>query len=75
MTGDAPCFLIFQMRQGLYLRNNANEPNLFARLAESPARFDLTPARIGVRLLAIFDRNDFLRAVQTFDQTQPPRRN
>ena len=64
MTGRAPCFLIFQMRQGLYLPRSGTEPSLFARLADAPARFELKPPSVGVRLLAIFDQADFARAAR-----------
>ena len=64
MTGPQPCYLIFQMRQGLYLPRWGGEPGPFARLAESPALYELKPPQVGVRLLAIFDRDDFRRVVQ-----------
>ena len=64
MTGPEPCYLIFQMRQGLYMPKWSGEPTRFARLARSPARFELTPPRIGVRLLAIFDQEDYRRATE-----------
>ncbi len=41
------------------------DPDSFARLAESPARYEFAPPRVGVRLLAIFDRADFRRAVES----------
>ena len=63
MAGHEPCYLLFQMRQGLYMPRGPGEPQLFARLAESPARFELAPPRVGVRLLAIFDQDDFRRAI------------
>jgi hypothetical protein len=65
MVDRPPCFLIFQMRQGLYVPRRPGDPDLFARLAESPARYELAPLRVGVRLLAIFDQDDFRRAVES----------
>ncbi len=64
MADQKPCYLLFQMRQGLYMPKGLAEPGLFARLAGLPARFELAPPRIGVRLLAIFDQDDFLRATE-----------
>ncbi len=64
MHGRRPCYLIFQNRQGLYLPRNRAASDLFARLAVAPALYELAPARVdGVRLLAIFDRENF-RAVE-----------
>ncbi|MDR3638227.1 MAG: glycosyltransferase family 39 protein [Isosphaeraceae bacterium] len=57
-----PCYMIFQMRQGLYLPRRPGDSLLFARLAEAPALYELAPARVGVRLLAIFNQAQF-RAV------------
>lgn len=65
MYGPAPCYLIFQMRQGLYQPRQPGDPDLFARLADSPALFKLSPARVGVRLLAIFDQDQFRSAVES----------
>ncbi|WZP00879.1 glycosyltransferase family 39 protein [Isosphaeraceae bacterium EP7] len=63
MGGSRPCYLIFQMRQGLYVQP-PGRPNYFARLAEAPATYELAPARVdGVRLLAIYDRAAFLGVV------------
>ena len=59
--GDRPCVMIFLMRQGLYMPRQPGGPRIMARLAESPALFELAPARVGVRLLAIFDQRQ-LRA-------------
>lgn len=59
MFEDDPCYLIFQMRQGLYEPRRPGENDFFARLANSPALFELAPARVGVRLLAIFDQSQF----------------
>lgn len=64
MYGPAPCYLIFQMRQGLYQPRQPGDLDLFARLADSPALFQLAPARVGVRLLAIFDQDQFRSAVE-----------
>lgn len=65
MYGKAPCYLIFQMRQGLYEPRQPGDPDLFARLADSPALFELAPARVGVRLLAIFDQAQFQAVVES----------
>ena len=63
MRGKRPCYLIFLMRQGLYLPRHRGDSDVFARLAEAPSLYSLAPPRVdGVRLLAIFDRDDF-RAV------------
>lgn len=62
MTGDRPCYLLFQMRQGLYMPRGRPGPAPFSRLAEGRALYELAPPRVGVRLLAIFDRADFRRA-------------
>ena len=70
LTGRAPCFLIFQMRQGLYLPRSGTKPGLFAHLADAPARFELAPPRVGVRLLAIFDQTDFQRVARAFAAQQ-----
>jgi hypothetical protein len=40
------------------------ESKRFLRLAEGPARFELVPPRIGVRLLAIFDQVQYQRATE-----------
>lgn len=64
MLGPRPCFLILQLRQGLYMPRWPGDDDLFARLAEAPARFEVAPPRVGVRLLAIFDRDDFRRAAR-----------
>lgn len=64
MYGPAPCYLIFQMRQGLFQPRQPGDPDLFARLADSPALFEVAPARVGVRLLAIFDQDQFRSAVE-----------
>jgi hypothetical protein len=65
MSGPDPCYLIFQIRQGLYLPRRPGDPTFFARLAESPALYSLAPPRVsGVRLLAIFDQADFRRALE-----------
>ncbi len=61
MTQREPCFILFQMRQGLYMPLPGARPSLFARLADAPARFELVPPRVGVRLLAIFDQADLER--------------
>ena len=62
MRGDRPCYLIFQIRQGLYL---GQPTDFFARLAEAPARYELAPSRVdGVRLLAIFDRATYEAAAR-----------
>jgi len=59
MRGKRPCYLIFLMRQGLYLRFD-----FASRLADAPALYSLSPARVdGVRLLAIFDRAQYRAAV------------
>jgi Dolichyl-phosphate-mannose-protein mannosyltransferase len=67
MAGKNPCYLLFQMRQGLYMPRTPDpaRPDLFVRLADSPARFELAPPRVGVRLLAIFDQQDFLQTAQS----------
>jgi hypothetical protein len=64
MLEDQPCVLIFQMRQGLYEPRKPGDPTLFARLANARAAFELAPARVGVRLLAIFDQNDFRKVLE-----------
>ena len=64
MAGRDPCFLLFQMRQGLYMPRSGKSPNVFARLADAPARYELVPPRVGVRLLAIFDRDDYAHAAR-----------
>ncbi len=61
MSGPGPCFLLFQMRQGMYLQRGANRADPVARLAESHARYELVPPQVGIRLLAIFDQKDFRR--------------
>ena len=66
MVGPRPCYLVFQYRQGLFLPREPGTSDLFARLADAPAVFELAPERIGVRLLAIFDRDDFRRFVDDF---------
>lgn len=63
MFESKPCYLIFQMRQGLYKPRQPGESTLFDRLADAPALFELAPARVGVRLLAIFDQAQFRSAV------------
>lgn len=63
MLGSRPCYLIFQMRQGLYEPRRPGDNDLFARLAESPALYELAPPRVGVRLLAIFDQDQFRNVV------------
>jgi hypothetical protein len=65
MAGPGPCFLLFQMRQGLYMPRRPGDSDFFARLAESPARYELAPRRVGVRLLAIFDQDDFRRVAES----------
>ena len=74
MTGRAPCFLLFQMRQGLYLPRAGSHSSLFARLADASARFEWKPPRVGVRLLAIFDQADFERVAREFAAESAPRR-
>ena len=61
MEQAAPCFVLFQMRQGLYLRRGKNRDGLIARLASSPAHYELVPPQVGIRLVAIFDQKDFRR--------------
>jgi hypothetical protein len=58
LEGEAPCVVLFQMRQGLYKPGPQRISNLFDRLAEQPARYELAPRRVGVRLLAIFGREE-----------------
>lgn len=48
-------YMIFQMRQGLYLPRFPGQKSRFVPLADAPALFELAPARAGgIRLLAIF---------------------
>jgi hypothetical protein len=58
------CFLIFQLRQGLYYPIPPSDPSFYVRLADSPALYELAPARVGIRLLAIFDEHQFLAALR-----------
>ncbi len=69
MYEPRPCYMIFQMRQGLYEPRRPGDNDLFARLAESPAVYELAPARVGVRLLAIFDQAQF-RSVSAGEATR-----
>lgn len=73
MAGPDPCFLLLQMRQGLYMPREGEPPGLLARLAEAPARFSLEPRSVGVRLLAIYDRDDFARALGRSPGSSPAR--
>lgn len=71
MYGPGPCYLIFQMRQGLYAPRKPGENDPFVRLAEAPALFEQAPERVdGVRLLAIFDSAQF-RAVMNAGAAPP----
>ena len=65
MMGEEPCFLLFQIRQGLYMPRWPGDVELFSRIAASPARYEFAPPRVGVRLLAIFDRADFRRVFES----------
>ena len=62
LNGDEPCVLLFQMRQGLYEPLRPGAPAPFARLADAPALYELAPRRVGVRLLAIFNRAQVAQA-------------
>jgi hypothetical protein len=62
MVADESTYLIFLVRQGLYMPKEPGRSNLSARLAEAPALYEWAPDRVGVRLLAVFDRATF-RAV------------
>ena len=64
MSGRAPCFLLFQMRQGLYMPPPGQPLGPFARLADAPATYELAPPQVGVRLLAIFSQDDFERGTR-----------
>jgi hypothetical protein len=64
LGGNQPWYLLFQMRQGLYMPRSKGDDSFFARLAEAPALFDFAPRRVGVRLLAIFDTADFRRSLE-----------
>ena len=73
MFDTPPCYMIFQMRQGLYAPRRSGDNDLFARLAEAPALYELAPARVGVRLLAVFNQDQF-RAVWNRQTSLPSRR-
>jgi 4-amino-4-deoxy-L-arabinose transferase-like glycosyltransferase len=72
MDGPGPCYVIFQMRQGLYIPKGPGDPKRYVRLANGPALFELAPPRIGVRLLAIFDQVQYRRSAEG---VRPTRRN
>ena len=70
--GNRPCYMIFLMRQGLYLQARPENRRVIEQLAKAPARFELAPARAGgVRLLAIFDQQQLRAAFET-RRTAPP---
>jgi hypothetical protein len=71
LRGNQPWYLLFQMRQGLYMPRMLGDDRFFARLAEAPALFEFAPPRVGIRLLAIFDTADFRR---TREQPAAPAR-
>jgi hypothetical protein len=64
LLGPDPCYLIFLNRQGLYEPARPGDPETFARLAKSPAFYELVPKQVRVRLLAIFTGEQFRAAVQ-----------
>jgi len=64
LEGPDPCFMIFQMRQGLYGAREAGQTTPFGRLAESQAVFELAPRNLGVRLLAIFNQSQVRAALE-----------
>ncbi|MFW6124950.1 MAG: ArnT family glycosyltransferase [Pirellulales bacterium] len=78
MLDDEACYLVFLMRQGLYMPRAVGQTDLFARLAEAPAAFELVPQAVGVRLVAIFDRQTFravLRRAEPERETSAKRRH
>lgn len=51
-----PAYMIFLMRQSLYVPPRAQMTRLFLRLSETPADYELIPPALGVRILAVFNQ-------------------
>lgn len=59
IEGQRSCVFLFLMRQGLYMPYGRRAVGMFPILAEGPAMYELAPRRVGVRLLAVFNRKQF----------------
>lgn len=63
MIGDSPCYLLFLMREGKFISATGDKYTPFQTIAGEKALFEVVPPALGVRLVAIYDREDFRKRI------------